>query len=217
MKKRQKYRLKPAIKRKLIISLKVILFVVYTIVLTSVVSNKVMNNKICHVDLNYYELQKKTCLLDGYEQEDVYVDDKIEITEKQKIEEKIDITEEVNNKRISYRLTYYYPGDSTASKTITASGKSTKDFQVNENGWYTYQGKLVVATASSRLLKWDKYKNSTQPTYKLYDELVLSINGKEYEAIVLDVCGACMKSAKIDLFVKDKKSGLDARINVRKM
>lgn len=122
----------------------------------------------------------------------------------------------VEVKSMDYRMTYYYTGDETNSGNTTASGKSTKDFQVNEQGWYTYKDKLVVATASTRLLSWDKYKNSTQPTYDLYDELVLTINGLDYDAIVLDVCGACMKDNKIDLFVKDKDSGLDTQIKVRK-
>lgn len=118
--------------------------------------------------------------------------------------------------RLKYRMTYYYPGDETDSGSTTASSKTTNDFQLNNNGWYTYKGKLVVATASKRLLSWDSYRNSTQPTYNLYDELVLTINGIDYDAIVLDVCGACMKDSKIDLFVKNKASGLDTSIEVRR-
>ena len=118
--------------------------------------------------------------------------------------------------KLDYRMTYYYPGDSTNSGNTTASGKSVKDFQVNENGWFTYKGKLVVATASTRLLSWKQYSNSKQPKYNLYDELILEIQGKQYDAIVLDVCGACMKARKIDLYVKDRASGLDTKIKVIK-
>lgn len=113
-----------------------------------------------------------------------------------------------------YRLTYYFTGDNTNSTDITASGIKTSQFETNENGWYTYKGKLVVATASKRLLSWDKYKNSTQRLFNLYDELTLEINGTKYEAIVLDVCGACMQSEKIDLFVKDRLSGIDTKIKL---
>lgn len=126
---------------------------------------------------------------------------------------------EESNKRnegLKYRMTYYYTGDSTNSTNITASGKSTNNFKVNEYGWYTYNGKLVVATAHNSLKSWSKYSNSTEPTYSLYDELVLTINGIDYDAIVLDKCGSCMLHSRIDLFVKDKASGLDTNITVRK-
>ena len=150
----------------------------------------------------YEEIQKET-LLDNERpaSTEVFEEQEVEVENKESI-------------KIKYRMTYYYPNDGTNSGTVTASGKSTKDFQTNENGWYTYKGKLVVATASKRLLSWDSYKDSTQQTYNLYDEFILTIQGTEYEAIALDVCGACMKSEKIDLFVKDRKSGLDTKIEV---
>lgn len=119
---------------------------------------------------------------------------------------------------LDYRMTYYYPGDNCASGTITASGLSTKDFTLNDRGWYTYDGKLVVATANKALTKgkWaKKYGSSTQRMYNLYDELTLEIDGVDYPAIVLDMCGAAMKAAKVDLFVKDRKSGLDTQIKVK--
>lgn len=136
--------------------------------------------------------------------------------DKDKQDEKVQTTFKETNKgtRLKYRMTSYYTGDGTGSGATTASGKSTKDFQVNEKGWYTYQGKLVVATASKRLLSWEKYKNSKQRFFKLYDELILVIDGKEYEAIVLDVCGAAMKKPIIDLFVSNKSSVKDTQIEV---
>lgn len=111
---------------------------------------------------------------------------------------------------MAYRMTYYYTGDGTGSGKCTASGVCTDKFQTNERGWYTYKGKLVMATAHRSLGK------TTEKTYQLYDELVLNIEGKEYQAIVLDKCGACMRNTKIDLFVKDKSSGLDTKITVVK-
>lgn len=132
---------------------------------------------------------------------------------KQEVKEEIKV-EESKVKEMNYRMTYYHPNDSTNSGNTTASGLGTKDFQLNENGWYTYKGKLVVATAHNSLKSWNAYKGSTQKTYKLYDELTINIKGKDYDAIVLDKCGACMKSAKIDLFVKDGAHGLDTSITV---
>lgn len=132
----------------------------------------------------------------------------------EEVEEIVEEVKEPKNTSMKYRMTYYYTGDGTNSSSITASGKTTSDFSTNSRGWYTYKGKLVVATASTRLSNWSQYKGSTQKKYKLYDELVLTIEGIKYDAIVLDVCGACMKSEKIDLFVKDRASGLDTTIYV---
>lgn len=117
---------------------------------------------------------------------------------------------------LNYRMTYYYTGDGTDSGSVTASGKSTDMFQVNEHGWYTYEGKLVVATASKRLLSWEKYKDSTQVMYDLYDELTIIINNVSYDAIVLDVCGAAMREPRIDLFVSGPEYGIDTDIQVIK-
>jgi hypothetical protein len=123
-----------------------------------------------------------------------------------KVEEKT----AVENNSMQYRMTFYATDDGYGTGSVTASGKSTKDFQINENGWYTYQGKLVVATASTRLGK------TNQKTYKLYDELEITIKGKKYDAIVLDACGACMKGKKIDLFVSSTKYGYDGQVTVVK-
>ena len=106
------------------------------------------------------------------------------------------------------RLTSYWVNDDCNSKDMTASGKTTKDFKLNSNGWYTWNGMLVVATASNRLGK------TNQKTYKLYDEIELIINDKQYTAVVLDVCGACMKYNRIDLFVKNKESMIDQQIKI---
>lgn len=149
------------------------------------------------------------------EKQELLVDDST-TNDKTTSSEKTETTFKETNKgtRLKYRLTSYYTGDRTGSGATTASGKSTKDFQVNKKGWYTYQGKLVIATASRRLLSWEKYKNSNQRFFNLYDELILVIDGVEYEAIVLDVCGAAMKKPIIDLFVSNKKSVKDTQIEV---
>ena len=121
---------------------------------------------------------------------------------------------EVSNGPWNYRLTSYYTGDYDGSSAVTASGKTTNEFQVNEKGWYTYQGKLVIATASDRLKSWSSYSNSTARTFDLYQTLILEIDGVRYEAIVLDVCGAAMKRDIIDLFVSNSSSVKDTQIQV---
>ena len=86
----------------------------------------------------------------------------------------------------------------------------TDDFQVNENGWYTYKGKVVVATATRYLLKYGYAEREGITYYKYYDTLTLTINGKEYECIVLDSCGAAMKKKIIDIFVSGPSSVVNA-------
>ena len=111
-----------------------------------------------------------------------------------------------------YRLTYYHNGDNYGSGTCTASGICTNRFQVNEKGWYTYQGKLVVATAVERYIPKSRYGYQEHITYrKIRDEFKIIIDGVEYEAIVLDICGSCMKNKRIDLFVGNKESGIDRK------
>ena len=105
------------------------------------------------------------------------------------------------------RLTSYYPEE---GETMTATGLGINDFQVNDKGWFLYQGKLVVATASERL----GYTNMV--TYNLYDEIVLNIDGIDYSAIVLDVCGACQRDNRIDLFVSSVIYTKDTQIVVKR-
>ena len=97
------------------------------------------------------------------------------------------------------RLTSYWVNDECKSKDMTASGLYSKHFKLNDKGWYTYKGMLVVATASTRLGK------TNMKTFKLYDQFTLVIKGKSYKAIVLDVCGYCMKYNRVDLYVIDGK------------
>ena len=116
----------------------------------------------------------------------------------------------------TYRITSYYTGDSTGSGSTTASGLQTKDFQINEKGWYTYKGKVVVATANRSLLKygWPAVDGITY--YKLYDTFTLVIDGISYPAIVLDSCGACMKKNIIDVFVIDRAHMVSGTAKVKK-
>lgn len=85
-------------------------------------------------------------------------------------------------------FTNYHLGDGS-SGTTTASGLKINDFEVNDEGMYTFEGKVVVATANmTRLPRGiaEGYKS-----HELYEEFTIQLNDKEYQAIVLDVCGAC--------------------------
>lgn len=116
-------------------------------------------------------------------------------------------------------LTYYYSGDATGSGACTGSGKCTSEFSVNSNGWYIYTegdvNYLVVAAATNICLntKSGACGNYNSPIVSKYydygDKLVLEIGGVKYNAIVLDSCGACMRSTekpKIDIFVSSSKA-----------
>lgn len=124
------------------------------------------------------------------------------------IEEKEIIQQESIQDKYVSRLTSYYTDDKCNTGVVTASGLSIYDFNVNNNGWYTYEDKLVIATASTRL------GSTEMKTYNLYDELILEINGIRYDGIVLDVCGACMWDNRIDLFVSGKESVIDTNIQI---
>lgn len=75
---------------------------------------------------------------------------------------------------------------------------------VTNGSWktYTYNGKTYLVLASAmKNTSWANPKASFN--FKDYDVLTLQIEGKTYDAIVLDVCGACAKSTdilKLDLW-----------------
>lgn len=126
--------------------------------------------------------------------------------------------EETKNKENSFyttRMTSYYTNDGYETGSCTGSGLCINDFQVNDKGWYTYQGKLVIATATTYLLKYGFSLADGVHTYKYYDELTLNIDGIDYQAIVLDSCGSSMKNGRIDLFVSNANSIKDTQIVVK--
>lgn len=94
----------------------------------------------------------------------------------------------------------------------TSTGKKPKDFQVNEHGMYTYDGKVVVATANTsrwneRPLKDGYYTNNH------YDEFEITYQGIKFDAIVLDVCGECYGNGReskqrVDIFMSKKTNYL---------
>ena len=108
----------------------------------------------------------------------------------------------------NYRLTSYWANDGYQTGSCTGTGLCEKDFQVNDKGWYTYQGKLVMATATPYLLKYDYAQVDGINYYKYYDTLTVTIEGADYDAIILDSCGACMKRNILDLFVSNKQSAI---------
>lgn len=133
---------------------------------------------------------------------------------KNEVSAKEEIVLEVEEVFYETRMTSYYPGDDCKSGTVTGSGKSIKDFEVNEYGWYTYNGKLVVATATKYLLNYGFTLSEGVHAYKYWEEITIEIDGVRYEAIVLDSCGHAMHSDRIDLFVSNSKSVKDTTIKV---
>ena len=114
------------------------------------------------------------------------------------------------------RLTSFYPRGNVVS-TTTGCGLDVRDFEVNEYGWYTYNGKLVIATATDYLLNYGWKLNEGVRLYTYYDVLILEIDGVDYEAIVLDSCGICMTKGYIDLFVVNESAVIDTYIRVKEV
>lgn len=113
------------------------------------------------------------------------------------------------------RMTSYYSNDGYDTGSCTGSGLCESDFEVNDKGWYTYQGKLVIATATEYLLKYGFTLADGIKTYKYFDEITLNIDGVDYQAIVLDSCGSSMKNGRIDLFVSRSNAVKDTEIEVK--
>lgn len=90
--------------------------------------------------------------------------------------------------RVDVYFTNYHLGDGSSGFT-TASGLRILDFDVNDEGMYTYEDKVVVATANMTRLQ--RGINEGYKSHELYEEFTIRLNDKEYKAIVLDVCGAC--------------------------
>ena len=114
------------------------------------------------------------------------------------------------------RLTSFYANDDYGTGNCTGSGLCEINFEINDKGWYTYQGKLVLATATPYLLNYGYGLVDGIETYRYYDETTLNIDGISYQAIVLDSCGACMSDNRIDLFVSNRESVKDTIVEVIK-
>lgn len=128
-------------------------------------------------------------------------------------------------------FTNYYENDSTGSTQNVGAVKdgkriSTADFQVNQNGWFTYDGKVVIATAT-----WEgihsqygslKEVNDIPYGYHIYhyfDEIQIELDGVVYEAIILDTCGSSMRdlgeeNQRIDIFIKGEEYAFGKKCGV---
>ncbi len=107
-----------------------------------------------------------------------------------------------------YRLTSFYANDELKTGSCTGAGFCTWDLQLNDKGWYTYKGKLVLAAATTYMINTFGYKED-KVYFKYYDEVNVTIDGVTYPGIILDTCGACYRDERLDLFVKDGASAID--------
>ena len=125
-------------------------------------------------------------------------------------------TESIQKKEV--RFTNYYQGDSEGSTATTGSGLTTDDFQINEKGWYTYNGKVVVACSTYECLRSDWGGCATVNTmsdvpngydvYNYFDEIQIEIDGIIYDAIILDSCLASYwdeEFQRYDIFIADEE------------
>jgi hypothetical protein len=119
---------------------------------------------------------------------------------------------------LNYRLTSYYKDDGTGVGNCTGSGKCIKDFTINEKGWYTYQGKLVLGGATKACLNTTgdqacmRFEEvSGRHYFNYFEEITITIDNISYDAIILDSCGACMyvNENRLDLFVSSLGSRID--------
>ena len=118
------------------------------------------------------------------------------------------VTKVSDQKTRKYRLTSFYANDELKTGNCVGAGFCWWDFGINDKGWYTYQGKLVLAAATTYLQK--KFGTREGITYfKYYDEVNVTIDGVVYPGIILDTCGACYRDVRIDLMVKDGAHTID--------
>lgn len=162
--------------------------------------------------------------IDLEEIEDVYETEEVDYEETEEISwdsvtiesEVKEVVESVETGTYETRMTSYWANDGYGTGDCTGSGLCSWDFGVNEHGWYTYNGKLVVATATTYLANQGWAVADGVHLYKYYEELVLTIDGVEYDAIILDSCGSSMKTDRVDLFVSGGWAVKDTMIQVRR-
>lgn len=133
--------------------------------------------------------------------------------EQKKQEENQEQKQEEVKSSYTTRMTSYYPEE---GEFTTGSGLSPANFEINDKGWYTYQGKLVVATATTYLANQGWQVGNGVHLYKYYDELILNIDGVDYDAIILDSCGSSMKTDRVDLYVSSINYIKDTTITVKR-
>ncbi len=119
-----------------------------------------------------------------------------------------EIQEEQTQTEKQYRLTSYYPGESS---DCTGSGICSYNFDINDKGWYLYDGKIVLAAATTYLQSSFGFVEG-KDYYKYYEEVDVTIDGVVYRGVILDSCGACMKvehEERLDLFVSSANNVID--------
>lgn len=140
--------------------------------------------------------------------EEVKDEDKEEV-----IEPAAPVVEEKNYR--NYRLTSFYANDGYGTTSCTGSGLCTDDFSVNERGWYEYNGKLVLASATPYLFNYGYNEIPGRRYFRYYEEIEIIIDGVTYTGIILDSCGASMtvNEDRLDLFVAEKNAVIDRGYN----
>lgn len=112
-------------------------------------------------------------------------------------------------------FTNYYINDGYGTGITTSSGITVESFKVNERGWYTWEGYVVIATATNLCIdvtngacgKYNEHKD-THHYFDLFDTLTIIVDNQEYSAIVLDSCGACNwdeEFQRVDIFIAHPK------------
>lgn len=172
---------------------------------------------ICVIFIKFYpQNEVKTVKSDIKKEEIILPSKSVEIVEDIAVEPEVIEEPKVYS---DYRLTSFWFNDGYGTSSCTGSGLCEKDFNINDKGWYTYNGKLVLAAATYECLyshsgacnRWNT-KRSDKTYYSYYDEVELIIDGIVYEGIVLDSCGACMyvnNEQRLDLFVSGKQYAID--------
>ena len=169
--------------------------------------------------ISYQSMYKPKCIEIKEEvnnvEEEIY-EESYEDTYEYYVEQPQEVYQEPISDSYTTRMTSFWANDGYGTGDCTGSGLCSWDFGINENGWYTYNGKLVIATATTYLVNQGWYTAPGVHLYKYWEELVLTIDGVEYDAVILDSCGSSMKTDRIDLFVSNGNSARDTMIEVRR-
>jgi len=126
---------------------------------------------------------------------------------------------------IDITMTRYYPQESS---NCTSSTLCIDKFSVNDKGWFTYQGKVVMAGATYICQQYCRDRElygqfpSDYRIYNLYDEVQFILENVMYDGIILDSCGACMyhingeSLQRYDIFVSNGSASLLTKGNIGK-
>jgi len=161
-----------------------------------------------------YKTPKQDKVVETHKKEKKPVKEQINSELEQEEKQEQPIVEEPSD-TYTTRMTSFWANDGYGTGECTGSGLCSWDFGINENGWYTYDGKLVIATGTTYLANQGWYVADGIRLYKYWQELVVTIDGIDYDSIILDSCGACMRDNRIDLFVSNGSSARDTMVEVK--